>query len=147
MDIHEHIPALSGWSSLPAAGFGDFIKMTPLDFWACILSIQSILIDLRPPWWFFWKVGILVKWLCQLDAHRSSVQKTCSFAGGVQSKYDFWCNSWKYRTLARMSTWTINKCSRSTGLIKVHVNTTSGTSPWIFFNLVDPVAKNSLRTY
>ena len=32
MDIHEHIPALSGWSSLPAAGFGDLRKMTPLIF-------------------------------------------------------------------------------------------------------------------
>ena len=26
MDIHEHIPALGGWSSLPAAGFGNFKK-------------------------------------------------------------------------------------------------------------------------
>ena len=32
MDIYGHIPALSGWSSMPAAGFGDFKKMTPLDF-------------------------------------------------------------------------------------------------------------------
>ena len=32
MDIHEHIPALSGWSSLPAAGLGDFRKNTSLDF-------------------------------------------------------------------------------------------------------------------
>ena len=30
MNIYEHIPALSGWSSLPAAGFGDLRKMTPL---------------------------------------------------------------------------------------------------------------------
>ena len=30
MDIHEHIPALSGWLSLPAAGFGDLRKNTPL---------------------------------------------------------------------------------------------------------------------
>ena len=32
MNIYEHIPALSGWSSLPAAGFGDLRKMTPLIF-------------------------------------------------------------------------------------------------------------------
>ena len=34
MDIHEHIPALSGWLSLPAAGFGDVRKNTPLDLFS-----------------------------------------------------------------------------------------------------------------
>ena len=39
MNIHEHIPALSGWLSLPAAGFGDIKKMMPWIFSARILSI------------------------------------------------------------------------------------------------------------
>ena len=61
MDIHEHIPALSGWSSLPAAGFGDFKKMTPLD----LLSIYIVnLVDFdgfEAPLVTFSKVGLLVK--------------------------------------------------------------------------------------
>ena len=36
-------------------------------------------IDFRSPWTFFQKVDNLVKWLCQQDAHRNSVQKDVLF--------------------------------------------------------------------
>ena len=97
-------------------------------------------------WWIWGPPGIFFKkWtICPNDyasQTRTEIlcKKTCCNAGGVQSKSNLLSNSGDSWTLARMSTWTINKYSRSIGLIKVHINKTFGTSPWIFFNLVDPL--------
>ena len=35
--MHAYILALSGWSTLPAARFGDLRKNTPLDCWSMYL--------------------------------------------------------------------------------------------------------------
>ena len=49
-------------------------------------------------------------------------KKTCPTAPNLFSKSHLLSNSCGYRTFARMSTWAINKYSRSIGLIKYHVN-------------------------
>ena len=64
-------------------------KCRPWDFWTCILWILPIFIDLRPSWSFCQKVGNLIKWLCQLDAHRNSLQKDVLYRPRCFSKVWF----------------------------------------------------------
>ena len=72
---------------------------------ACILWSLSLLAVLAPlPRFFFQNRVPLLKWLCQHDAHRSSLQIDVLRCSPLLSQSDFFCNSWKCRTLARMQT-------------------------------------------
>ena len=64
-------------------------KWRPWKCWTHILSILSMFIDLRASWYFFQKVGNQIKWLCQLDAHRNSLQKDVPYRPRCSSKVWF----------------------------------------------------------
>ena len=85
MDIYGHIwTYMSTYQPWAAGGnclrrFGDLRKMTPPDFLSMYIVNLVICCQFETHWTFFQKVSNLIKWLCQLDAHRNSLQKDVLF--------------------------------------------------------------------
>ena len=81
-------------------------KNTPLEF--CSMHFVEFVgfSGFSPPLplVFFQNRVPLLEWLCQQDAHRSSLQIDVLRCSPLLSQSDFFCNSWKCRTLARMQT-------------------------------------------
>ena len=71
----------------------------------CHFSQFSWIVE--PPLFFFEKWAIWSNDYASKTRIEILCTNTCCVAGDVQSKSDFLDHSWKYRTLARMSTWTI----------------------------------------
>ena len=105
--IDFRVPPTTPWSMiLPQALF--FSKNTPLEFWSMyLMDFVIFLAILGSPGeifkiWIIWSNDYAsktrIKILCK---------KTCWIAPHLFSQPDLLCNSWKYRTLARMSTLTL----------------------------------------